>query len=196
MMSDFIFYMPWKIRTETGTDLGIVYEHQTMVHSCRGDVEGALRYLELAKEVGNPPRAADDYILQRVRVYLENDRLEEAQDSVVEALDVADDIDKPVDLYLAAQMVFENGYYNEAIAMFTDLLKVASKDPNAPKIHAFLAYSYMQIGEDENALHHLKIAQDGEAENLLELFCADFPNVQAAELYDYYYYRVFGRWPL
>ena len=61
--------------------------------------------------------------------------------------------------------------------------------------YTFLSYSYMMLGNDEAALKYLRKATDANAPNLTEIYAEMFPNVKADELYDYYYYKVYGRWP-
>lgn len=173
-----------------------IYEQHAQILSAQGKLNEAIDYLTLAEELGTAGDVSiQDFDFLRARVYAENNR----PDLVVSCIEnmIHREGANTMDIYYrGAQLFFDTGYYEMADEMFREVLE---NDPESEKkgdIYAYLAYCAMEGHDDQTALLNLKKAKEGGATNLIDLFGDIFPNVGADELYDYYFYRVFGRWPL
>lgn len=176
-----------------------IFEHHAQLLSRMGDVQGALHYLDEADKMRLVFDVSLDDRLLRTRVFLENDRFDEASAYMVEQgnslQDKPDQLFKLFKKFIA--LLCDYGYYEELIQFVEqklDAYRIYDQGSEG-EYYTFLSYSYMMLGNDEAALKYLRKAIDANAPNLTEIYAEMFPNVKADELYDYYYYKVYGRWP-
>lgn len=185
-------------------DQQAIYEQHAQVLSRLGDVQGALQYLDRAEKAktGDAKRGSDksmDDRLLRARVYLENNLFEKASSYMT---DLGNELQNdPNQLFKLFKqfigLVFDYGYYEEVVKFLEqklDVYGVYDKDSDG-EYFTYLAYSHMMLEHPEATLKYLRKAIVAGAPNLAEIFADAFPNVPANELYDYYYYKVYGCWP-
>ena len=173
-------------------DQQAIYEQCAQVMSRKGDVEAALQYLEKAKADGTADEEFDPRLLP-VRVYAENERIVDALNCLQSEMEKHPESEMSI-YYNGALILFDYAFYDEAYSMLKEWMEVGDeKKEDMP--YDYLAYTAMEIGMDEEALKYLRKAIDAGAPHLSELFAEKFPNVKTDELYDYYYYKVYGRWP-
>jgi len=177
-------------------DQSLIYEMHAQVLSRKGCVAEALSYLDKAEGTSGPDGDPLDYEMLRARVLAENHQVKDAL-MVVDRACKNEDPDGHIDIYYrAAVMMVDTNYFDIALDLFDELLKVKdTSEEEAADYHAYMAYCCMMLHQDLAALHHLSQAGELAADRLRELFAEEFPGVQPAEYYDYYYYRVNGRWP-
>ena len=152
----------------------------------------ALEYISKAENARAGGAEIYDNRLLRVRVYAENNLLPDAllvihglmEKYPQEALDI---------YYDGATVLFDFSYFETVVAMLMEL--EAQSEVVNPNLYAILAYSEMSLGHHENALKNIRKAVEAHASSLADLFADKFPNVKVEELYDYYYYQVYGHWP-
>lgn len=173
-----------------------IFEQHAQVLSAQGKMDEAIAYLDRAEEIG--VEGEENFMeldFLRARVYAENNRADLVV-SCIENMIQREGTDVPDVYFRGAQLFFDTGYYDLAAEMFREILKHDIDSKRATDIYTYLAYCAMERHDDETALLNLKKAKEGGASNLTDLFGEVFPNVGADEIYDYYFYRVFGRWPL
>ena len=169
-----------------------IFEQMAQVLSRQGRVSEALEYISKAENARTGGAEIYDNRLLRVRVYAENNLLPDAllvihglmEKYPQEALDI---------YYDGATVLFDFSYFETVVAMLTEL--EAQSEVVNPNLYAILAYSEMSLGHHENALKNIRKAVEAHASSLADLFADKFPNVKVEELYDYYYYQVYGHWP-
>ena len=173
-----------------------IYEMHAQMLSLKGRVDEALSYIDKDEAISGPDGDPTDYELLRACVYAENHRVKESLQVVERACNNAAP-DRHLDIYYqAAVMMVNTEYYDIALDLFDELLKVEDvKAADAADYHAYMAYCCKMLHQDGTALTHILEAREQASARLKELFEEDFPGVQPAEYYDYYYYRVYGRWP-
>ena len=177
-------------------DQSLIYEMHAQLLSRKGRVDEALSYIDKDEAVSGPDGSQEDFELLRACVYAENHRVKEALQVVERACNNADP-DRHLSIYYrAAAMMVDTSYFDIALDLFDELLKVEGLAPaDAAEYHAYMAYCCMKLHQDDTALAHLLQAREQAPSRLQDLFSEEFPGVQPAEYYDYYYYRVHGRWP-
>lgn len=177
---------------DDSADIVFINEQLAQVASCRGHVDEALAYLDRADELREDGFDVWDERMLRVRVLVENGRLKDALIEVHSQMEKFPD--EVFDIfYEGAAIFFDYSYFQNAIDMLSEL-EEHDEDMN-PDAYAMMAYSYMALGDDEQALKKIRKAVDAHAPSLAEMFADVFPDVSPAELYDYYFYKVYGRWP-
>ena len=177
-------------------DQALIYEMHAQLLSLKGRVEEALSYIDQDEAISGPDGDPTDFELLRACVFAENHRVKEALQVVERACNNAAP-ERHIDIYYrAAVMMVNTEYYDIALDLFDELLKVEGLEPeNAADYHAYMAYCCKMLHLDDAALTHILEAREKAPKRLRELFEEDFPSVQPSEYYDYYYYRVYGRWP-
>ena len=180
-------------------DQQAIYEQHAQILSRLGDIHNAFQYLDKADELKPADDKSMDDRLLRARVLLENNLFDEASAYMIrlgdELQDSPDQLFKLFKQFIA--ILFDYGYFEEVVKFVEQKLEVyGGYDQGSDgEYFAYLAYSYMMLGNDDKALKYLRKATDAGAPNLAEIFAESFPNVKTDELYDYYYYKVYGRWP-
>ncbi len=181
---------------DVSVDQQAIHEQYAQVLSRLGDMEGALLQLDMAEALRDPNLGWDERML-RVRVHAEN---EDPIGAIIEAqrqLEMYKDVYMKV-YYQCALILFEYGYFEQAYYFFNDISssEAARKVSEQPlEVYSYMAYIDMEQGNDERALENLRKAVDALDPHLSELFEDKFPGVLPNELYDYYYNKVYGRWP-
>lgn len=169
-----------------------IYEQMAQVMSRKGMVEEALQYLGKAESIAPEKGTAWDERLLRVRVFAENERLYDALHVIHVLMDK--NPDRSAEIYFqGATILFDYSYFDAVVAMLTELEDLT--DTVNPDVYAFLAYSQAMLRNHEQALINIRKAVDAGAPSLADVFSDMFPNVKVEELYDYYYYQVYGSWP-
>lgn len=170
-----------------------IYEQVAQVASRRGDVNEALAYLRKAEQnkAANKAGVWDERMLP-VRVYAENECLADAMHAIRSLMEAFPD--NAVDIYYqGATILFDYSYFDTVVSMLSGI--VENDDAVKPDVYAILAYAQMSLNNHTEALKNIRKAVDANAPSLADLFCDKFPNVKPSELYDYYFYQVFGHWP-
>lgn len=177
------------------TDQAAIYEQHAQILSKLGRVDDALDYVNKAEWETVSETDATEYNLMRARVLAENRRSDDAM-MYIEKTDASLEPEQKQDFYFrTAQLFFYTEYYVIAQKFLEELLACSDDAVDQAEYHAFLAYCAMAQHDDEQAMTHLLAARENGQERLRELFAGEFPNVQPAEYYDYYYYRVHHEWP-
>ncbi len=170
-----------------------IYEQHAQILSRKGDVEGALTFLDKAQTYFEADDDLLDLDILRARVEAENGHPDVALGYIQQACN--HNQDKNWEIYLqGAQMFFECEYYELAKDMFAALANHSDSEVQKASNYAYMAYCFMALDDDTNALNYIGQAAAA-PEKLRELFSNIFPYVQSNEYYDYYYYRVYGQWP-
>jgi len=172
----------------------VIYEQHAQILSRRGDVKGALENLDKAQNFFQPDAEVLDLDLLRARVEAENNQPDLALAFIEKAYHHHED-EKLVVYFQGALTLFECGYYDLAQKMLLELLEHDTLPRHQADYYAYLAYCTMMLKQSEQTLDYLQRAMPLGEEKLRELFSEEFPNVQPAEYYDYYYYRINGHWP-
>lgn len=175
-------------------DMQAIHEQYAQVLSREGNVAGALFQLDQAELLSEPSESKWDERLLKMRVYAENDMLEEALGFLSELLDKHRDASDAI-FYHGILVLFDYAYYAEMLKVLNELKNVYKKVFEDYEIYCYMAYAAMNVGDDELALKNIRKAIDHKEPHLSELFEENFPGVRADELYDYYYNKVYGRWP-
>ena len=172
----------------------VIYEQHAQILSRKGDVEQALENLDKAQTYFQPDADVLDLDLLRARVEAENERPDLALDYIQQAYHRHED-EHLVVYYQGALTLFDCGYYDVARDMLLELLQHDEVPRHQGEYYAYLAYCAMMLEQGDQALDYLQRAMPEGEDKLRELFSEEFPNVQPAEYYDYYYYRLHNRWP-
>ena len=182
-----------ELADDESEDRVAIFEQVAQVASRLGRVEEALEYLGKAEGVKTGPDEDcwDERMLQ-VRVFAENNRLTEALQTIHVLMERYPS--RTMDIfYQGATLIFDYSYFDTVIAMLKELFEF-NEDVN-PDAYAMLAYSHMSLNNHTEALKNIRKAIDAHAPSLADLFYEKFPGVKPEELYDYYYYQVYGQWP-
>ena len=171
-----------------------IYEQHAQILSRRGEVEAAISYLDKAEWESVSDTEPADFDLLRARVFAENQRPADAVEMIERAYTKVDEEQQEDIYYRAGLLLFDTGYYEAAKNIFGEFLNHHTDPKEQAVDHAYLAYCAMMLKNDDDALQHIRQAQDA-PEQLRELFEDEFPNVEPADYYDYYYYRTYGHWP-
>lgn len=170
-----------------------IYEQHAQILSRKGDVKGALARLDEAQTYFEPDAEIPDLDLLRARVYAENCQPEPALDCIRQACLHHEEQQEAI-FFQGALMLFECEYYSLAVEMFAELMNHTQVPEQQAALFAYQAYCYMKMENVSQTLSCLKSAAAA-PEKLRELFAEEFPYVLPDEYYDYYYHRVYGRWP-
>lgn len=176
------------------SEQAVIYEQHAQILSRKGDVEGALENLDKAQTYFEPDADVLDLDLLRARVEAENERPDLALDYIQQAYHHHED-EHLVVYFQGALTLFDCGYYEIARDMLLELLKHDEAPRHQAEYYAYLAYCSMMLEQSEKTLDYLQLAMPMGEDKLRELFSDEFPNVQPAEYYDYYYYRIHNQWP-
>ncbi len=171
-----------------------IYEQHAQILSRKGDVDGALENLDKAMPYFIPDDDTPDLDLLRGRVMAENGRPEEALSYIQKAYD-KEGTDKLKVYFCGAYHLFDCNYYDLARQMFLELEEHAADEQMKSDSQAYVAYCSMELKDDDKALEYIRKASVFGQEKLRELFSEEFPGVNPEDLYNYYYYRVNGRFP-
>ncbi|MCR4995082.1 MAG: tetratricopeptide repeat protein [Bacteroidales bacterium] len=173
-----------------------IYEQYAHILSHMGDKVNALMQLDFADAFRENPNEWDERML-RGHVYAQNNDLPGLMELVEK--EVSQYEDKRYNIfYQAAVICFEYDYYEEAIKWLETLQTSCSETflkENGMEVHSYLALAAMRTDQVKKALTNLRKAIHAQEPHLAELFEDDFPGVRVDELYDYYYNKVYGRWP-
>ena len=174
-------------------DRAAIFEQVAQSASRLGYVDEALEYLGKAESMkaGGKKDEWDERMLA-VRVFAENDQLDEALQAIHALMERFPDAALDI-YYQGASVLFDYSYFDTVVAMLTELLQLS--DEVHPDAYAMLAYSQMSLGYHTDALTNIRKAIDAHAPSLADIFVDKFPGVKSEELYDYYYYQVYGQWP-
>ena len=174
-------------------DKAAIFEQVAQSASRLGNVNEALEYLGKAESVkaGEKKNEWDERMLA-VRVFAENDSLDEALKAIHALMERYPDAALDI-YYQGASVLFDYSYFDTVVAMLTELLQLS--DEVHPDAYAMLAFSQMSLGNHDEALTNIRKAIDAHAPSLADIFCDKFPGVKPEEIYDYYYYQVYGQWP-
>jgi len=179
-------------------DQQAIFEQCAHVVSRKGEVDRALAYLDKADELKSSDDDDFDPRLLRMRVYASNDRLTEALNYLRETVEKNENeqqVPTPMIYYHGAVVLFDYSYFEEAYQIFEELAALGNVDNLHFELYGFMGFAAMELGREDDALKNLRKAIELKEPHLSELFADKFPNVMADELYDYYYYKVYGRWP-
>ena len=174
----------------------MIYEQYAQTLSRLGDVQGALQQLENAEKLKENKEQWDERMLA-ARVYAENNDLKGMLIEAEKQMKAYPDWEEQI-YYQTAVIAFDYAYYQRAYSMFEELLQRNQGVIDEAldwDIYGMMAYIDMDMGHQEAALKYLRKAIDAQEPHLSELFAEKFPGVRAYELYDYYYNKVYGRWP-
>ncbi len=173
-----------------------IYEQHAQILSRKGEVDEAIRYIDLSEEVNTADLSYVDFDLLRARIYAENARPEEVLTYIGKACREANDEQRAITYFRSGQMLVDTAFYEWAKKVFTDLLAEDYEQVSHGECHAYLAYCAMEQHDDQQALENLdKAIQLNAKERLKDLFAEEFPNVNPSDYYCYYYYRVHGHFP-
>ncbi len=170
-----------------------IFEQMAQVASRLGCVDEALENLGKAESLKADDKNNDwDERLLPVRVFAENSDLDKALQTIHALMERHPEA--AMDIYFkGASLLLDYSYFDTVEAMLSKLIQI-SDDVNAD-VYAMLAFAQMSLANHTEALKNIRKAIDAHAPGLADLFADRFPGVKPDELYDYYYYQVYGQWP-
>lgn len=176
-----------------------IYEHHAHILSEKKLVDAALEYIDKAEFAAsvsdNTQDQQQDFDYYRARVHADNGNSEVALKYIQR---IAEKGIEPITtvVFQGAQILFEAGDYFTALELFGKLLG-HKEDPDIHnKLYPYLAACYHETGDVEKCLKNLQLAIDNHSPEMKQLLGYLFAEgVQPVEYYDYYYYKIYGRWP-
>lgn len=176
-----------------------IYEHHAHILSVQGSIEKALYYIDLAEESAqvdqDKSEKQQDFDYYRARIYADNGDSERAL-KYIERIAAKDKEPVPTVICQGAQILFEAGDFLTAMELFSHLLEQVDDKAMRAQIYPYLAYCYHELDDATKCLKYIRLAIDNDSPEITEILGSLFAeNVQPSDYYDYYYYRINGRWP-
>ena len=179
-----------------------IYEHHAHILSEQSQVEEALNYIDLAEEanedavvIHGEKDTGQDFDYYRARILADNGDSETAIQYIER---IAQKGREPIGniIMQGAQIFFEAGDYAIALDLFEMLRRQNLEEEKQARLYPYIAACHHEQGDTALCLDFIRKAIDHNSPDMKEILGYLFAEgVQPAEYYDYYYYRINGRWP-
>ncbi len=169
-----------------------IYLQQAFVESRLRHLDRAIAAIDKARRMAPEDSNNNEYELQLGRIFLENDRANEAGVHFQQALRVSRDRKRT--LFRMAVAFADTEFYHLAKSMLEEIMQTYG-ETMIQEVTPYLAYCYSRLGEDQKYLSNLKQAAQCNPEVTKVLFSPLFPGVQPQEYYLYAFQSVYGRFP-
>ena len=170
---------------------GHIYLQQAYVESKLHHLDEALEAMEYAMAMAEGDVTYEHELLLG-QIYLDANRVSEAQDYFQEALDKSED--KCHTLLLIGIAYGEAGMYRNAVSLLELALRFYGR-PEAEPVIPYLAYCYFYLDDQENFLKYLKESAAVSRETTEHLFSDIFLNIAPEDYYYYAFRSINGRFP-